>query len=643
MYFEQIELDWALPDLETPSPKSPRGYQQKAIDSVMELIEQGVRRMVLVMPTGGGKSFVISQVLKRLNSVPRDSIVLVPRLKLKKQMKAEMTASALSPRMVKTAQSVRTQGKSSSLPPSLRYIILDECHEIAWWSQVEQLVAAHPHAVVIGLTATPDRTSKAQFIHDKFDRVISTDTFGDLVAQGYLCNPVYYAYGAQPEITGVNFDYDGLEGLLAQQYLDKQCEKKNFNESVALNMKKHGLENRRSLVFCSSIAQSKDLTSRLKEVGIEAEHVDGSMREGEQEDAIERLSSGAINALCCAKLLIAGFDEPRIDTIVLATATNSRQNLVQMVGRGSRLHPEKSGVYWVFDFGDNFSRLGMGMKQRFPYKTREGDPVPRDAPSKICPECDHRVYSFVMCCPHCGHLFAPKQKPEQDVRELDVVEIEADTSDLEHIKNIRKLVRNCFAKNELFLPLLSNYLDKHGIPFIGTVMPKGGWDLCVFSKRSIRGLADTMNYCDGHIERLMKQMLTKEEKKCIDIKGADVVGEWIFLLSEFTQLSMGKKFLASKEARYYLPTLKWQDALGVLDFASKKDIDDAYRRAWNSIDRQLAHYISINGLGSDPDVDAAQLLASSDPCPVIQDLINRISILNWAYKRGCAVWDETPI
>jgi superfamily II DNA or RNA helicase len=605
-----------------------RDYQEKSIDQVIQSIDAGFKRIALVIPTGGGKSLTVSALMKRLNASHVDTIAMVPRTKLKKQLSSEFRLNGLSPSIVKTAQSLTSKRLNSDNCRGIKYIILDECHEIAWWHQTEQLISINEDAVIIGLTATPDRTDRRQFMSDKFDRIISPVTFGDLVLNNYLCNPVYFSYGGNIDVSDIDFQGSSM---MIQDQLDRQCKKIHFNESVVRNLLKNNVSSRRSIVFCSSISQSKSLAEMLIDSGISAIHVDGTTSESDQDKAIASVANGDISALCCAKLLIAGFDEPRIDTVVLATATNSRQTLVQMCGRGSRIHPEKNGEFWVFDFGDNFTRLGIGLKQKFPFKVKPDHEQDSYCPSKICPDCDHATYGFIMVCPKCGYIFEPKEKPTIDVRDMDVIEVEVDKSDIQHVKNIRKLVRKCFSKKQSYLPDLDKYLESSGIPNISVVMPRSAWLKCLFSEVSLPRLLDVMIYVDKHISRLRSSKFSASEESCIERYGVEVVSRWVSTLDQFPELVFGRKFLTSKDIKTYLPTARWQDALNVLDFDTDENIKDSYKSIWKRLTIQIEKVIPHDVIQNNSD-DIKSVLEKGNS-PDTKDLYYRICVIEWAYAK----------
>ena len=64
------------------------------------------------------------------------------------------------------------------------------------------------------------------------------------------------------------------------------------------------------------------------------------------------LSRGDIDVVTNCNLLTEGFDEPRVDAVIMARPTRSKLLYVQMIGRGTRLHPDKQNLE-VIDIADN--------------------------------------------------------------------------------------------------------------------------------------------------------------------------------------------------------------------------------------------------------------------------------------------------
>ena len=109
---------------------------------------------------------------------------------------------------------------------------------------------------------------------------------------------------------------------------------------------------RRAIVFCVDVQHAKDVCQEFVDAGIRAAAVWGEMAREERRQTIAKFSSGEISVLTNCNLLTEGFDEPRINCILMARPTKSKLLYAQMVGRGTRLHPDKTDLM-VVDVVDN--------------------------------------------------------------------------------------------------------------------------------------------------------------------------------------------------------------------------------------------------------------------------------------------------
>jgi len=76
------------------------------------------------------------------------------------------------------------------------------------------------------------------------------------------------------------------------------------------------------------------------------------MPKPDRRDVLRRFASGEVDVVTNCQVLTEGFDEPRVDCIIMARPTKSRLLYAQMVGRGTRLHEDKSDLL-VVDVADN--------------------------------------------------------------------------------------------------------------------------------------------------------------------------------------------------------------------------------------------------------------------------------------------------
>jgi type I site-specific restriction endonuclease len=108
---------------------------------------------------------------------------------------------------------------------------------------------------------------------------------------------------------------------------------------------------RKTLVFLPLIATSKAFAECCIRHGLRARHIDGES--DDRKDVIRQFalpkSERPFDVLCNAMLLTEGYDDPSIDCVIVLRPTRSRPLFSQMVGRGTRIHPDKKDLL-LLDF-----------------------------------------------------------------------------------------------------------------------------------------------------------------------------------------------------------------------------------------------------------------------------------------------------
>lgn len=179
-----LESDAAKPLLQpyAGGEATRRYYQDAAIRALLEGIARGLRRLLLSLATGAGKTFIATCLLKRIADAGqlRRALFVCDRDELRTQAltalsnvfgadaaevfeDADGRNNARNARVhIATYQTLDVEGeeaKASFLlkhypPDHFSHIVIDECHRSAWgnWHEV---LKRNPNAIQIGLTATP--------------------------------------------------------------------------------------------------------------------------------------------------------------------------------------------------------------------------------------------------------------------------------------------------------------------------------------------------------------------------------------------------------------------------------------------------------------------------------------------------------
>jgi superfamily II DNA or RNA helicase len=380
-----------------------RPYQNQAIDEVRAKFLQGIKRVVLCLPTGAGKSLIFSTIAQKASENGSNVVILTHRIELKTQ--AEGYGSGVTVIMVETFNNmIKKQGAGEVLAP-FNLVIIDEAHIGNFRKIVQQLPKK---TYLIGATATP--ISKPRMAVE-YQEIVCPVSISDLVASGYLAKPttcVSKVVSEQDckalETQRGEFTTASLEALYLQA--------KVMDGVVKQFVERKGYE-KKSIIFCSSIKTSEALASELEALGnCQVFCIHSKMPSKVRAGVIAEFSGTPRNAtLVNCGIATTGFDVPDIEIVIVNRATLSLPLWLQMCGRGSRVLPGKTS-FEIWDFGNNVARLGhweqkLNWRQLFfdPERTRKT--VGMKA-SKQCPECAAFLAPSVRSCKYCGYEYQAK-------------------------------------------------------------------------------------------------------------------------------------------------------------------------------------------------------------------------------------------
>ena len=332
-----------------------RPYQKEAVAAIEDEWGKGVKRTLLVLPTGTGKTICFAKVTEDRVRMGDRVLILAHRGELLDQARDKIAKSTGLGCSVEKAEescldsfyritvgSVQTLMRQSRLdrfkPDHFGTIIIDEAHH-ALSPSYRNVIDYFDGAKVLGVTATPDRGDMKN-LGEVFDSLAYEYRITQAIKQGYLCKIKALTIPLKLDISKVGIsagDYKvGEIGTALDPYLDQ----------IADQMAEHCM-NRKTVVFLPLIATSQKFRDILEKRGFRAAEVNG-----DSEDRAEILAdfeAGKYNVLCNSMLLTEGWDCPAVDCIVVLRPTKVRGLYCQMVGRGTRLSPGKDHLL-LLDF-----------------------------------------------------------------------------------------------------------------------------------------------------------------------------------------------------------------------------------------------------------------------------------------------------
>ena len=332
-----------------------RPYQQEARDSIFEQWDSGIRRTLLVLPTGCGKTIVFAKVTEDCVRQGDRVLILAHRGELLEQAaekiaqatglgcateKAEETCIGSWYRItVGSVQTLMREKRLGQFPADyFRTIIIDEAHHCV--SDSYQRVLQHfPDAKVLGVTATPDRGDMRN-LGEYFESLAYEYTLPKAIRSGYLSPIKALTIPLKMDLTGVSVQAGDFKASEIGTALDP------YLYQIADEMAKYCMD-RKTVVFLPLVKTSQKFRDILTSRGFQAAEVNGESTD--RAEVLADFDAGKYNVLCNSMLLTEGWDCPSVDCIVVLRPTKVRSLYSQMVGRGTRLFPGKDHLL-LLDF-----------------------------------------------------------------------------------------------------------------------------------------------------------------------------------------------------------------------------------------------------------------------------------------------------
>ena len=345
--------------------------------------------VMVQMPTGTGKTVLISEVVKREERRVKNPCVwivvhrreLVEQIKetLERRLGTSLDAEREKSSVIEVFSIQWLSRHYQELDEQPTLIVIDEAHH-AVAKTYEEVMNAYPNAKKLGVTATPCRLTKRGFT-DLFEVLLCSHSIPKFIKEGYLSDFDYISLNPNSEDQK---KIDGLEKRAAdgdysiaemQEVLDCKPSIERLYQTI-----KDFASGKKGIVYAINIEHAEHIAEYYREQGLAAVAISSKTPKEERRRMIELFKEGSagdkpycaslslittvgqdetpkeIQILVNVDLFGEGFDCPDVEFIQLARPTLSLAKYLQMVGRGLRVAKGKEcctlldnvGLYRLF-------------------------------------------------------------------------------------------------------------------------------------------------------------------------------------------------------------------------------------------------------------------------------------------------------
>lgn len=343
----------------------PYAYQQEILDKLSaERSLHGRWRNLVVAATGTGKTVVAALDYARQAGPDHPTLLFVAhRREILQQSLAtfrqvlrdgsfgELLVDGQRPsqwrHVFASVQSLAGIDPADLAPNTFAVVIVDEFHHAASASYERWLRHLSP-VLLLGLTATPERTGGEDILHWFDGRIAAELRLWSALEQGLLTPFHYFGLHDGTDLSRIEWRRNGYATeALSSLYTADDARLRLILRELA--DKVTNLDSMRALGFCVSVEHANWMARKFVASGLRAAALDATSPREQRAEQIRRLRSGELQILFAVDLFNEGLDIPEIDTVLFLRPTESAIVFLQQLGRGLRLHPSKSCLT-VLDF-----------------------------------------------------------------------------------------------------------------------------------------------------------------------------------------------------------------------------------------------------------------------------------------------------
>ena len=407
----------------------PRDFQLKAHEALRDGVRAGHKNQMLMAATGAGKTYLGLRIISEALAKGKRAVFLCDRKTLINQTSETSDAYGMDhgiyqadhwrvnlskPFQIASSQTIARRGMNW---PDADVIVIDEAHSrMKAWTEFIPNCKAH----VIGLSATPFSNGLGLL----FSNLVNAATMKELTDSGILVPLIPYS--------GIKIDMAGAE-TSGGEWTDRASEERGLEivGDVVSEWLKIA-ENRKTIVFGSTIKHCEEMCRQFNEVGVLTETFTSDTNDEDRQRMLSEFkkSDSAIRILISVEALAKGFDVPDVSCVAdCRPLRKSLSTAIQMWGRGTRSSPGKENCI-LLDFAGNFIRFledfedvyhnglsNLDTGEKLDKEIRKDE---FEKEKQSCPKCGYSP--FFKTCMSCGHEKISRSNIEVFSGEMQMVE-----------------------------------------------------------------------------------------------------------------------------------------------------------------------------------------------------------------------------
>lgn len=391
--------------------RSPRYYQQIAINRTVEAVARGQDRILLVMATGTGKTYTAFQIIYRLwkSGTKKRILYLADRNNLIIQTKKgdfkhfKDKCHIIKNKVIDKSYEIflalyqgltnydgETDAYLEFSPDFFDLIIVDECHrgsvdEDKAWHKILNYFSS---ATQIGMTATPKETKNLSNI-EYFGEPLYTYSLKQGIDDGFLAPYKVLRVGMNVDLEGYRPE-KGKTDITGELVEDRLYNTKDYDRNIVIDERTMLVAKKimeflgntdfyaKTIIFCVDIEHAERMRQAIlncvpPEITAQTDKYvvritgDDPVAKGYLEDFINPETRYPVIATT-SKLMTTGTDAQTCKVIVLDSNIGSMTDFKQIIGRGTRINEEYGKQYFtIIDF--------RNVTDKFADKDFDGAPV----------------------------------------------------------------------------------------------------------------------------------------------------------------------------------------------------------------------------------------------------------------------------